>query len=170
MGKDNSCSKSKLQIQRERMNEELINFNGDIEKALRTIENNIKVEEKVKWILGLYHEEIARIGGNLLITEKVLKLQAEECIDLSEYDKILKQKNIELGEEQFKDFKKQFIEKITPKISEKMQEYANVILERLNQVVNNYTFYSKSIQVESISAVGYSVHLTILFKCIIDIK
>ena len=56
MGKDNSCSKSKLQIQRERMNEELINFSSSITRGLRTIEDSIKTaylwEEKLQKLTG----------------------------------------------------------------------------------------------------------------------
>lgn len=169
MGKDNSCSKSKLQIQRERMNEELINFSSSITRGLRTIEDSIKIQETVRWIIGLYKETSAKMKENLIITERVLDLKAENHIDLSEHNKTLSELNKGLKESEYEKIEKQYIEKIKPQIISRMDERMNVILDKLNEVVVDYTFYLKSIEINNIYFGDYDFKLNVTFRCKIDI-
>lgn len=170
MGKDNSCSKSNLQLQRERINEELINFNNSITKALRTIEKNIEIEEKAKWLLELYQESAVKEEKNMLNTEKLIVLQAEKHIDLSEYERFLTDANKELQESQYGEIKKQYFEKIRTEIISKMERWIDLVLKKMNQEVVVYTFYLKSMQIQSIYFGDYNFKLHVELNCKIDIR
>ena len=170
MERDNSNSKSKLQRQRESMNEELMKFNDSISLGMRTIEDNIVIEEMVKWILELYHQDLVQIKENLLVTEKVLSFKGQNHIDYSEHTNILRQKEKELEKEEFEKYAKQYFEEIEPKLIKQMQEWLDLILKRLNEVVLNYTFYLKSVKIKNIYFGPYNFRLETSFDCTIDIK
>ena len=175
MEKDNSKSKSNLQIQREKMNEELTNFHNSILSGMRKIEERERIESSAKRKLKEYEQTIISTQAILLFTEKKMDFNGNYCIDLSEYDNILKQKGEELKKEQYRDFKEKYLEEIKEKLISQMEEFLNPALKRVNEVLADYTLYIRSIEVKKISSPVYeynseSYKLEVSFTCTIDIE
>lgn len=170
MERDNSNSTSKLQEQREIMNEELIKFNDNILLAMRTIESKEKRYSMIKWILETYKKSIVTVQENKITTEKsLLFLAGDERIDLSKYEIVLKEKREELKHKEYEEFEKQFLEEIKPEVIKLKQEWMNGVLKELNELVSKYVFYLKSVEVGHIY-VNQDKEIHASFTCTIDIE
>lgn len=170
MERDNSNSKSKLQRQRESMNEELMKFNDSISLGMRTIENKEKSYSIIKWILEVYKKSIVTIQKNKITTEKSFSfLAGDERIDLSKYEIVLKEKREELKNREYEEFEKKFLEEIKPDVIKLKEEWMNVVLKELNELVLDYVFYLKSVKIGYIY-VNQDKEIHASFTCTIDIK
>ena len=152
------------------MNEELIKFNDSILLGMRTIENKEKRYSIIKSILETYKESIVTVQGNKITTEKSFSfLAGDERIDLSKYENVLKEKREELKNREYEEFEKKFLEEIKPDVIKLKEEWMNVVLKELNELVLDYVFYLKSVKIGYIY-VNQDKKIHASFTCTIDIK
>lgn len=155
MEKDNSNSKSVLQICQERMNEEITKFYKCALETSRKMQHDEWIIKQASNMLSEYSNYNAvSVKKGCITTEKKFKFDIQSYHTYSkvfEYQKMLEQKKQELDYPEFNQYSKEFLSEISSELNLNMKKLIDELLIYINENMQEYTLYLKESAIENLN-------------------
>lgn len=162
----NVAQKSNLKDLMERINEELANFYQSILAARAFKYEDCKVVLFAEKVLNKYGNSIIHINKTSLSTKKSIWIQANDFIDLSEYEKTLAAYAITFSRVDFSVV----LDTFKGKVSNDVLRFASDSFEQINTAMGNYAFYLENVIVKNFHFDDSDNSLNVQLELTIDVR